>query len=211
MEKNEQKSTEIQESNKIPIVPGNRTYSSATKYGKKILIIGDSHLKKIRRNIFNDSLINCKSHIKPFGGAKTEHMKYYIIPNLKEFKPDIVVVNIGSNDINFQNLQIDLNKLSNEIINIGLNCFRYGVREVIISSILVKKSVRLSAMIRRVNDLLKELCETNNMIYMSNDFIDRDFLSEDGVHLTYYGIRNLAGNFVDTINDIVSSQNNIGF
>ena len=30
------------------IVPGNRSYASATKYGKKVLVIGDSHLRNIK-------------------------------------------------------------------------------------------------------------------------------------------------------------------
>ena len=33
-------------------VPGRRTYVEATKFGKKICIVGDSHLNRIRRNIF---------------------------------------------------------------------------------------------------------------------------------------------------------------
>ena len=38
------------------IVPGRRTYSQATKFGKKICVIGDSHLNRIKRNIFQKSV-----------------------------------------------------------------------------------------------------------------------------------------------------------
>ena len=37
------------------IVPG-RAYSEATKFGKKICVIGDSHLNRIKRNIFQNSV-----------------------------------------------------------------------------------------------------------------------------------------------------------
>ena len=46
------------------VVPGNKTYASVTKYGKKIVVIGDSHLKRIKRNLFKNSFDNAKSFIK---------------------------------------------------------------------------------------------------------------------------------------------------
>ena len=39
------------------------------------------------------------SFIKSFGGVKTEHMKHYITPSLKEQKPDIILIYVGGNDI----------------------------------------------------------------------------------------------------------------
>ena len=36
------------------IAPGNRTYASATKYGKKTIAIGDSHRRRINRKLFNE-------------------------------------------------------------------------------------------------------------------------------------------------------------
>ena len=35
-------------------VPGNSTYSSITKHGHKICVVGDSHIKRIKRNDFNN-------------------------------------------------------------------------------------------------------------------------------------------------------------
>ena len=84
------------------VVPGKKTYASATKYDKNIVVIGDSHLKRIERNLFKNSFDNAKSFIKSFGGAKTDHMKH-IIPSLKEQKPDIIVIHVGGNDINYKN------------------------------------------------------------------------------------------------------------
>ena len=80
------------------VVPGNKTYASATKYSKKIVIIGDSHLKRIKRKLFKISFDNAKSFIKSFGRAKTKHMKHYLIPYLKEQKPDIIVIHVGGNE-----------------------------------------------------------------------------------------------------------------
>ena len=49
---------------KPDVVPGNRSYASATKYGKKIQVIGGSHVRGMKRNTFNDSFENPKGHIK---------------------------------------------------------------------------------------------------------------------------------------------------
>ena len=38
------------------IVPGRRTYSEATKFGKKICVIGDDHLNSAKRNISQKSI-----------------------------------------------------------------------------------------------------------------------------------------------------------
>ena len=41
---------------KTRIVPGRRTYSEATKFGKKTCIIGDSHLNRIKSSTFQKSV-----------------------------------------------------------------------------------------------------------------------------------------------------------
>ena len=44
-------------------VPGRRTYEKATKFGKKICIVGDSHLNRRRRNIFTKINLMLFCHI----------------------------------------------------------------------------------------------------------------------------------------------------
>ena len=44
------------EQREVRIAPGRRTYSEATKFGKKICVIGDSNLNRIKRNIFQKSV-----------------------------------------------------------------------------------------------------------------------------------------------------------
>ena len=47
--------------------------------------------------------------------------------------------------------------------------------EVFISSILIKRNVRLNSAIRKTNDELKELCKKYYFYYISNDAIGRSF------------------------------------
>ena len=64
------------------IVPGNRSYASTTDYGKKIFVVGDSHIKIINRKRFNNSFEKVKSFIKSFPGAKIQKLEHYVIPHL---------------------------------------------------------------------------------------------------------------------------------
>ena len=182
------------------VVPGNRLYAETTAYGKKILFTGDSHLKRIQRNRLSKSFQRAKCILKPFGGAKIEDMEHYIIPNLEQNKPDVVVIHVGSNNISYNKLNVDPSVLAEKIINIGNNCIKYGVEDVVISSIFVKESVELSAYIRKVNDELRDLCYKHKLHFVSNDNITRKHLCGDGVHLVNEGTSILGGNIVSFIN-----------
>ena len=104
--------------------------------------------------------------------------------------------------------KIDENKIADDITNIGIKCASFDC-EVFISSILVKRNYRVSAIIRRVNDKLQELCQQHNFTYISNDEITREFLGEDGVHLLEDGVEILAGNFVNNIDRFYENIFNI--
>ena len=134
--------------NPMITVPGNRSYSSTMKYGKKICVVGDSHVRRIKRNLFNNSLCEGKAHLNGFSGANIKRLDHSITPTLVEDRPDIVIIRIGSNDITHNAVdQIDVKDIVNCIINIGKKCLSYGVKEVIISSIFIKKHFKLTRII----------------------------------------------------------------
>ena len=76
----------------IKIAPGNSTYASMTKYGKKLCIIGDSHIKRVRRNVFNNLTENGKPYLKSFRGAKVQHLHHFIELILSEDHPNMVII-----------------------------------------------------------------------------------------------------------------------
>ena len=78
--------------------------------------------------------------------------------NLEHDKPDIVAIHVGSNNVSYKNLDIDVSILVESIIKIGNKCIDYGVEEVVISSIFVTESIRLTSLIRKVKDELGVLC-----------------------------------------------------
>ena len=165
-------------------MPGRRKYSEATKFGKKICVIGDSQLKRIKKNIFQKSVNGGETYFNAFRGATSKRLNHSILPTLHQDPPDVVLLHIGSSDINNQaENRINTEKLTGDIINIGKSCIDLGVKEVVISSILPKKNIALTRFIRQVNDNLREQCVLNGFAFISNDKISRTHLWKDGIHL----------------------------
>ena len=132
---------------------------------------------------------------------------HYILPNFHEDHPDVVLIHIGSNDINNQMKdRINTEKLTGDIINIGKSCIDLGVKEVVIASILPKKTIALTRLIRQVNDRLREQCILNGFGFICNDNISRTHLWKDGMHLEEIGTSILAGNFVDFLKRFILSK-----
>ena len=52
--------------NSIRTVPGNQSYASNTKHGKKTCIVGDSHIRRIKKKLFNNSINEGKSTLEQF-------------------------------------------------------------------------------------------------------------------------------------------------
>ena len=93
--------------------------------------------------------------------------------------------------------------------SVPLNRKNYGVNDVVISSVLVKKNPNLNALIQRVNDLLHDLCSMNGFGYICNDAITTEYLWKDGIHLQDLGTNILSSNFIEFVNNfLVDNDNN---
>ena len=130
-------------------------------------------------------------------------MNHFILPTLHKDQPDVVLLHIGSNDINNQTKdKTDTEKLTGDIINIGKSCIDLVV---VISSVLPKTNISLTRLIRQVNDSLREQCVLNGFGFISNDNISRTHLWKDGIYLEDLGTNILAGNFVDFLSRFILS------
>ena len=183
-----------------PTVSRYSSYATFSKFGKKVFIVGDSHVKRIKRLDFDKELRSGKVFFRSFSGANGKQLNHYIIPTLVDDKPDVVLLHVGTNDI-LSNANDT--ELANNIINIGLNCKNHGVSKVFISSILVKKNPKLNPVIRRVKDKLRELCEINGFIFINNDIITTDHLWRDGIHLQNIGTNIFSRNFYQVLNNFL--------
>ena len=159
--------------------------------------MGDSHLERLSKQLFNYSIRDTHAVIKNFDGATTKRLGHHVLPILKEDKPDSVLIHIGTNDVNHHNLYaVSPEKLASDIIQIGRTCKAFNVKEVFIPSVLCRKEVILSSRIDRTNELLNKLCKENDFNYISNSNITPSHLSKDGIHLNDIGTFKLGDNLL---------------
>ena len=131
-------------------------------------------------------------------------MKYYVAPSLKEQKPDIIVIHVDGNYINNKDKgNVNMNELADNIISLAMICRDFGAPDVVILEVLPKKCIAVTAIIRKVNNRMRELCKNNKFYFTSHQHITRDFLYHDGVHLTDPGTEILADNIVVYTNNFI--------
>ena len=95
--------------------------------------MGDSHIRRIEKNLFKDSIIEGKAHLNSFSGATINRLGYFITPILEEDRPDILIIHIGSNYITHNTISnINAKGISKRIIDIRKKSLLHGVKEVII-------------------------------------------------------------------------------
>ena len=75
-------------------------------------------------------------------------------------------------------------------------CKSYGVSNIAISSILVRKNNKINEVIKKVNNLLKTLCLEQGFTFICNGTIARAMLWHDGLHLINEGVNMLSNNFL---------------
>ena len=103
--------------------PGNQSYAGTMKHSKKTCIAGDSHIRRIKKNLFNNSIIEGKAHLNNFSEANINRLDHFISPIMEEDRPDIVIIHVGSNDITHNSINnIDAKGISKRIIEIGKKC-----------------------------------------------------------------------------------------
>ena len=61
--------------------------------------MGDSHTRRIKKNLFNNSIIEGKAHLNSFSRATINRLDHFITPILEEDRPNIVIIHVGSNYI----------------------------------------------------------------------------------------------------------------
>ena len=121
-------------------IPGNSLYAGITKDGKKVMILSDSIPSRIKMNEFNYYVkIGCVFR-KSFPGATAKELAHYVILPLKEDKPDIVIINIGTNSLNkldVRNITTDIFKLMSYVNH--TEWIKYTFPELLIGNSMLRK------------------------------------------------------------------------
>ena len=115
--------------------------------------MGHSHIQRIKKKLFNNSINEGKAQLNSFSGTTINRLDHFVTPILEEDQSKIVIIHMGSNDITHNTINnIDAKSISKRIIDIEKKCLLYGVKEVIISSIFIKRQFKFTRIIRQVND-----------------------------------------------------------
>ena len=128
------------------VIPGNQIYVNVVATEKKrIRIIGDGHLARITKRSFRTGEECNFVILKCYRGANTNQFDYYVVPTLVDAKREIIILHIRSNDItktNYDNANtVDL---AQRIVSIAKKCRSFGVNNIAISSILIRKNVSIN-------------------------------------------------------------------
>ena len=76
-------------------VPGNNRYSDTVRNGKKTFIVGTSMVKGIRMKEVNTQLRSSFAKLRPFLGATSKHVRYYIVLSLIDEIPNRIISHGG--------------------------------------------------------------------------------------------------------------------
>lgn len=190
-----------------PIIPGNSNYSEILKNGRRVLVMGDSLIKRVKYKEFNRVLQFGKAEIKSFPGAIINELHHYILPHLQNISPDIAIIHAGTNNLSrYNTLKQTNDEIVEELINIGMTCRKFGVNHIFFSGLCHRSSSFLNTKINAINSLLSNRCNDLNFNFIDNQSIHVDsHLWKDGVHLNDQGIEVLANNFLKHINVICSN------
>ena len=65
--------------------------------------------------------------------------------------------------------------IAGSITQIGRKSVNFGVQHVLTSSVFIKESVKLSSIIRKINDELRFLCSLQNVHFVLKENITRSY------------------------------------
>lgn len=188
-----------------PRQPIEKKKRRANQKGKnKLFIVGDSHIKRIERDIVKHHLHDKNTTLacKNFDGANVDRINHCLLPILHEDLPDSIIIHAGTNDISERKLNITRPyDLATKIVEIGKVSRLFGVEKIAISSILPQNNTDCQAIIDETNDFLKDLCGFNNFSFIDNANINNTFLHLDEIHLNKVGSFMLGKNFTNYFND----------
>ena len=174
--------------------PGNSTYASVAKQGKKIAILSDSLCSGIKLDEFNHYIRKGFAYRKLFPGAKVKDLDHHCELTLSDDKPDACVINIGSNNLG----KDQPHEIANQIIRIVNKCHEHGVNKVYVSSIPLR--IGKDREVRGVYNILRTKTFLHDFILIDNSNIKHHHLGKDNIHLNYNGTILLANNFIRAIN-----------
>jgi len=182
-----------------PIRPGTSTYAGSTSQGRRVFVLSDSMLQRIRKKEFNANLRNGWAQIKPFPGANSKYLHHHVLPHLIEEHPHTLVIHGGTNDL--RNRDKTASQIADDLISIALTATSFGTEHIIFSSIITRQDgVTIDRKRKEVNRLLRDMCTFYDFYFIDNDNIQFSDIDSDRVHMCESGSVKLANNILNVLN-----------
>ena len=166
-------------------VPGNSRYSDAVRNRKETFLLGTSMIKDSRMKEVNSQLQKSFAKLRSFPGATLNHLKYYVVPSLINETPYRIILRGGCIDVNNKNSTSE--KIANEIGDMVILCRGYGVNDILISAMICRRCKFLNEEVKRINFLLKLICEESGYVFIENSIIEIRDLWKNGMYLLESG------------------------
>ena len=185
------------------LVPGPRQYSDVVQKGPETLIVSNSITKGITVRDINERF-DGGGHVsfRRFPGAKADDVRDYLPSNLSKVKPETVIIQSGGNDLPTpRSNPVQVEEIAKTIVECGLLCKSYGVKNVLISGVPMRRPHYLKTRCKDLNLLLQEHCLLEGFIFVDNGNIDTSH-TYDGTHLTQEGSALLRDNYLFELNSL---------
>ena len=124
---------------------------------------------------------------------------------LDQGNSDAILIHVGINGVTVQRKTPTYTVDS--IRFVGRKCKYAGINEVIVSSVVRRKTSRFQMKINEVNNVLKDLYVVNGFTFIDNVNINNSDICDNLLHLKYAGTCKLANNFIYVINKVLDKQN----
>ena len=152
---------------------------------KIVSILGDSIVKELKGYELTDN--DTRVIVKSFPGAKTECMKDYIKPTLKQ-NPDVIILHCGTNNLKHHDND---DEVADNIINLALES---SMTSNVLVSGLTARDDRFKNRIPKINDIVKRKCADRNIGFIDNSNIIAEHLNRSRLHLNRKGNNILSKN-----------------
>ena len=196
-------SSDFDEEEKARKIEGIRERRQARE--SKTIIFSSSITRDVTRQqkVFNEKCSKSNVVFHQFNGKKASDIVKYMIPHLEDEQPSSVVFVAGGNDLPNKDIPIEeIKKIANCLVEGGLRCRgEYGVNDVYISSIMPRSHSEFQGNRHRLNNILREMCQSNNFTFIdNNNIVLSTHGHHDGVHLNYEGSSLLGANLLSVLN-----------
>ena len=142
----------------------------------------------------NKSLIDKHIYKSVHPGSTPEDLNYYAVRTLENDKPDIAIVNVGTNKLGKE----DAFDIAKGIMKVVKTCQEHGCNKVYVSAITYRSDY--PDQVLKLNNILDAWQFSNNFKLIYNGNIDATCISRDRRHLNNKGKAKLSSNFINVLN-----------